>query len=102
MEFDGDFRHCMMCQSCWAYDNDLINPIRCKIDRFDKNRPEGISPDRLRWQFYVHEMGILRNWRCEFRYTIKEVEKLKAGKYREVHVSLGQAKKILEKVREVM
>jgi len=90
----------MMCQSCWAYYNDFINPIRCRINRFDKNRPDEISPDRLRWQFYVTELDLLKTWRCEYRYTIEEVEKLKAGKFKEVHVTPGQAKKILEKVRE--
>ena len=102
MEFDGDFRHCMMCQACWAYDNDFLNPIRCWINRFDKNRPDGISPDRLRWQFYVTELDLLETWRCEFRYTPEEIEKIKTGKYRDVHVSLGQAKKIIEKVQEVI
>ncbi len=92
----------MMCQSCWAYNNDFIHPIRCRINRFDTNRPDCVSPDRLRWQFYVTELDLFETWRCEYRYTAEEVEKLKAGKFREVHVSLGQSNKILEKVREVI
>ena len=102
MEFDGDFRHCMMCQPCWAYFNDFMVTVKCRIDRFDKNRPDGISPDRLRHQFFVEERVLLKTWKCEYRYTTEEVEKMKAGMYREVHVSQGQAKEILGKVQEVL
>jgi len=92
----------MMCQSCWAYEYDFIHPVRCKIDRFDKNRPDGISPERLRHQVFVEDRNLLKTWKCEFRYTKEEVEKIKAGKFKEVHVSWDHAKKILEKVQEII
>ncbi|MGV8109942.1 hypothetical protein [Methanospirillum sp.] len=65
-----------------------------------KNRPDGISPDRLRHEFTVFELDLLETWKCEYRYTHQEVETMKAGRFRDVHVSLGHAAKVLKMVRE--
>jgi len=67
---------------------------------FDKNRPDGISPDRLRCEFTVFESDLLATWKCEYRYSRQEVEMMKAGRFRDVHVSLGQAAKVLKMVRD--
>ena len=36
---------------------------------FDKNWSEGISPDRLRYEFSVFESDLLNTWKREYRYT---------------------------------
>jgi len=68
---------------------------------FDKNRPDGISPDRLRFEFSVFEEDLLNTWKCEYRYTSQEVETMKNGRFRDVHVSLGHAAKVLKMVKQV-
>lgn len=67
---------------------------------FDKNRPDGISPDRLRHEFTVFELDLLETWKCEYRYRRQEVETMKAGKFRDVQMSLDHAAKVLKMVRE--
>jgi hypothetical protein len=67
-----------------------------------KTRPDGLSADRLRHQFFVEERNLLKTWKCEYRYTTEEIEKMKAGMFREVHVSRDQGKKILAKVQRVI
>jgi len=101
MEYDGDFRHCMGCQGCWAFTYSIDEGFTCRIDMFDKNRPDGISPDRLRFEFSVYESALLATWKCEYRYTRQEVETMKNGGFRDVHVSLGHAAKVLKMVKSL-
>lgn len=68
----------------------------CRIDMFDKNRPSVISPERLRYEFSVFEDDLLNTWKCEYRYTRQEVETMKAGRFRDIHVSLGHATKVMK------
>ena len=68
---------------------------------FDKNRPDGISADRLRCEFTVFESDLLATWTCEYRYSRHEVETMENGRFRDVHVSLGQAAKVLKEVKRV-
>lgn len=65
---------------------------------FDKNWPDGISQDRLRYEFSVFASDLLNTWKCEYRYTRQEVEMMTAGRFRDVQMSLGQAAKVLKMV----
>ena len=91
------FRSGMMCPGCWAfyYTDDI--QFRCKLGKFHHNRPGDVAPDRLRYQTYVGEGGLLKRWRCEYRFTSDEVEKMKAGKFRDVHVTKEAGMKVMEK-----
>lgn len=91
----------MGCQGCWAFTHSIDDGFTCNIGMFDKNRPDGISPDRLRYEFSVFEDDHLNTWRCEYRYISQKVETMKSGKFRDVHVSLGHAAKVLKMVKQV-
>jgi hypothetical protein len=53
---------------------------------FDKNQPDGISPDQLRFKLSVFEDDLLNIGKCEYRYTSQEVETMKNGRFRKVNV----------------
>ena len=94
-----DFRYTLGCCGCWARDYDVFGRFVCKADMFDKNRPQSLPNHKLRHQLSgKDDRQALRTWRCEFRYSLLDIEMIQAGEFRKAKVSPDQARKVMQKL----
>lgn len=65
------------------------------------NRPE-IAPSEIsRLDLSVFDYKIVRQWPCEYRYTVEEVQKMQSGDFRGVNVTRAEAAKVVQMINSL-